>query len=62
MHHRVYIYVHSLFARDSEIPGNYDPSAAAVLCAEYVDTAVAATKAADRVFVMKLGRYDVIGQ
>jgi len=54
-----HLFINDVLSRDSEIPGSYDPATTAAEC---VDTARCAATRADRVFVMKLGRYDVIGQ
>lgn len=58
----LFIIYDDVLSRDSEIPGSYDPTTTAVECVDTARCAVAAATRADRVFVMKLGRYDVIGQ
>lgn len=57
-----HLFIDDVLSRDSEIPGSYDPATTAVKCVDTAQRAVAATTRADRVFMMKLGRYDVIGQ
>lgn len=57
-----HLFIDDVLSRDLEIPGSYDPATTADECVDTAQRAVAAATRADRVFVMKLGRYDVIGQ
>lgn len=57
-----HLFIDDVLLRVSEIPGSYDPATTAVECVDTAQRAIAAATRADRVFVMKLGRYDVTGQ